>query len=370
MTPAPTLAHLPTPAAIVDLDVMEANLARMAGYAARHGLRLRPHVKTHKSPRLAAEQLRLGAAGLTVATLREAVTMRPVGGELLLAYPPVGDWRLAALTRIARDSPVAVALDSADALAGLGAAAARAGVRVTVLVEFDAGMRRCGVMRPADAVDLARRAAGHPSLEFGGLLFYPGHIRDAVPEQAAALRALAEELAGYIEALKQAGLEPAVVSGGSTPTAFASHEVPGITEIRPGTYVFNDRTTALLGACAWHDCAFTVLATVVSTSVPGAAVIDAGSKALSREEVRSRGAGFGALLDRPGVAVAGLSEEHGILDLSGSDWRPRIGERVRVVPNHVCVCVNLQKEVLGVRGDTVVSRWPVSARHWDPGTTR
>jgi D-serine deaminase-like pyridoxal phosphate-dependent protein len=366
----PTIASLPTPAAVVDLDVMEANLARMAGYTARHGLRLRPHIKTHKSPRLAAEQLRLGAVGLTVATLREAVVMGSVGGELLLAYPPVGDWRLDALMRLARDTAVSVALDSAEALAGLGAAAARAGVRITVLVEFDAGMRRCGVSTPAGAVALARRIAAHPGLEFGGLLFYPGHIRDAVPEQTGALRVLAADVARYIEALRAADLAPAVVSGGSTPTAYASHEVPGVTEIRPGTYIFNDRTTALMGACAWEDCAFTVLATVISTAVPGAAVIDAGSKALFREEVRGRGTGFGALLDRPAIPVAGLSEEHGILDLSGSDWRPRIGERVRVVPNHVCVAVNLHREIAGVRGDAIVGRFPVAARHWDPGPTR
>src|SRR5690606_29142862 len=156
------------------------------------------------------------------------------------------------------------------------------------------------------------------------------------------LRRLAADLAALIDRLADAGLPPTVVSGGSTPTAFGSDRIPGLTEIRPGTYIFNDRTTAVIGACEWDDCAYTVLATVVSTAVPGQAVVDAGSKALSREELRAPNAtGFGALLDRPEVQVRALSEEHGILDLSQTDWRPRIGDLVRIVPNHVCVSVNL-----------------------------
>jgi D-serine deaminase-like pyridoxal phosphate-dependent protein len=152
------------------------------------------------------------------------------------------------------------------------------------------------------------------------------------------------------------------VSGGSTPTFPRSHEVAGTTELRPGTSIFNDRTTAEIGACGWEACAYSVLATVVSTAVPGQAVVDAGSKALAKEEIRADVAGYGALLDRPGVVVKSVSEEHGILDLSGTAWRPRVGDRVRIVPNHVCVSVNLQERLWGVRGEAVVERWPVEAR--------
>jgi D-serine deaminase-like pyridoxal phosphate-dependent protein len=154
------------------------------------------------------------------------------------------------------------------------------------------------------------------------------------------------------------------VSGGSTPTLWHSHRVGAQTEIRPGTYVFNDRTTEAIGACGWDDCAYTVLATVVSTAVGGQAVIDAGSKALGREPLRSAGAGegLGALLDRPEVIVVRASEEHGILDLAATDWRPRVGDRVRVVPNHVCVSVALHEAVYGVRGAAVADAWPVAAR--------
>jgi D-serine deaminase-like pyridoxal phosphate-dependent protein len=141
------------------------------------------------------------------------------------------------------------------------------------------------------------------------------------------------------------------------------HEVPAITEVRPGTYVYNDRTTAAIGACAWDDCALTVLATVVSTAVPGQAVVDAGTKALGREPVRgAEGEGWGALLDRPDVVVARMSEEHGVLDLSRTSWRPEVGEQVRIVPNHVCIVVHLNDQVVGIAGDRVVERWAVEAR--------
>ena len=144
--------------------------------------------------------------------------------------------------------------------------------------------------------------------------------------------------------------------------AWRTHEVPGVTEIRPGTYVYNDRTTALIGACDWEDCALTVAATVVSVAVPGQAVIDAGAKALGREPARVDTDGYGALLDQPDVVVTRMSEEHGILDLSRTNWRPRVGDVVRVVPNHVCIVVHLFDEIIGVRGSSVETRWPVAAR--------
>lgn len=365
-----SLDDLETPAAVVDLDRMEANLDRLAAYVRTHGLALRPHIKTHKTPELAAEQLRRGAVGVTVATLREAEVMAAVADDILLAYPPVGAARIARLLALPAHVRLTVALDSRDALAPIAAAAAAAGRTIGVLVELDLGMRRCGVTRPDEAVALARAAAGLDGVEYRGVMFYPGHIREHVDDQGPALERLAADLSRFIDALAAAGLTPAVVSGGSTPAAFASHRIPGVTEIRPGTYIFNDRTTAHVGACAWEDCAFAVLATVVSVAVPGQAVIDAGSKALFRDEVRGgRGpaAGFGALRDRPDVVVRAMSEEHGILDLSCTDWRPRVGDRVLVVPNHVCVSVNQHDRLWGVRGDRVETCWTVAARGWTDG---
>jgi D-serine deaminase-like pyridoxal phosphate-dependent protein len=197
-------------------------------------------------------------------------------------------------------------------------------------------------------------------------MFYPGHIREHVDEQEPALELVSKQLRHVLDVLGDRGLQPACVSAGSTPAAFASHHIVGLTEMRPGTYIFNDRTTAAIGACEWDDCAYSVLATVVSTAVSVQAVVDAGAKALFREELRgSSWPGFGAVLDRPDVVVKGMSEEHGLLDLSKTDWRPRVGDRVRIVPNHVCVSVNLHDTVWGVRGERIEKSWPVTARGWE-----
>ncbi len=369
---------LPTPAALVDVDLMTANLDRMAAYTAEHGLALRPHTKTHKNPLLAREQLRRGAVGVTVATGPEAQVMGTVAHDILIAYPVLGGGRRAALHRLPADRDVSVAVDSEAALLALSDAAVSAGRDVAVLLEADVGMGRMGVADAAALVRLAREASRLDALRFRGVLFYPGHIRELVAAQGPALARLQQDLDARLAALIDAGLEPEVVSGGSTPTAFQSHRLHGVTEIRPGTYIFNDRTTAALDACRWEDCAYTILATVISTAVPGQAVVDAGSKALSREEIRAPTdarirtadgregptAGLGALLDRPEVVVRATSEEHGILDLRGGDWRPRVGDRVRIVPNHVCVSVNLQPVLYAVRGDAVVDRWEVAAKGW------
>jgi D-serine deaminase-like pyridoxal phosphate-dependent protein len=360
------LEELLTPAAVVDLPRMAANLDRMAAYCAEHGLALRPHTKTHKSPDLAAEQIRRGAAGLTVAQLHEASVMSTVCDDILLAHPPVGTPKLARLMSLPAAARYTVALDSVEALDGLAAAAAAAGREFGVLVELDLGMHRVGLADIAEAVDLCRRCTERDGVQWRGILFYPGHIREHVSGQQPAIARVDRELQRALAALGEADLAPDIVSAGSTPAAFSSHLVRGLTEIRPGTYIFNDRTTALLGACDWDDCAYSVLATVVSTAVAGQAVVDAGSKALFREDLRGDGTGFGALLDRPDVIVKSMSEEHGLLDTSRSEWRPRVGDRVRIVPNHVCVSVNLHAKVWGVRDDTIEASWPVAARGWEP----
>lgn len=364
--PPATLDTLLTPAAIVDLDRMEANLDRMAAYVRRHGLGLRPHTKTHKAPGLAAEQIRRGAIGLTVAQLHEAQVMGDVSPDILLAHPPVGAPKLRRLFALPAGLHLTVALDSAAALDALAQAAGAHGRDIGVLIELDLGMRRVGIADIAEAVRLCQRCSRLDGVTWRGIMFYPGHIREHVTQQDEALARVDAALQSALTALGDAGLTPAVVSAGSTPAAYASHRIRGLTEIRPGTYIYNDRTTAEIGACTWNECAYTVLATVISTAVPGQAVVDAGSKALFREELRgSAAAGFGALLDRPEVVVKGMSEEHGLLDLSRTDWQPRIGEIVRIVPNHVCVSVNLHDTVWGVRGDRIERRWSVPARGWE-----
>ena len=365
--PPRQIAQLETPAPLVDLNRLAQNLDRMAAYAALHGLALRPHVKTHKSPRVAAEQMRLGAVGLTCATPREAEVMSDVSRDVLVAYPIVGVPKLARLVALPANVRLTVAVDSETAVEQLAEAAREGGREVNVYVELDLGMHRVGVPNVEQAIALARQVIRHPRLHYAGITFYPGHIRGHVDEQHADLQRLASDISAAIKTMDRAGVRPAAVSGGSTPAAWRMHEIEGLTEVRPGTYVYNDRGTAALGACAWDDCAFTVLATVVSTAVPGQAVVDAGSKALGREPMRGvEGEGFGALLDRPDVTVQRMSEEHGILDLKNTDWRPQVGEQVRIIPNHVCVVVHLNDMMYGVRGDVVEATWPVAARGRQP----
>ena len=357
--------ELETPLPVVDLDRLERNLDTAARYAREHQLGLRPHIKTHKSTRLAAEQLRRGAVGLTCATPYEAEVMSEVADDILLAYPPVGALRARRIAALPEHVRLTVALDSATATDDLATAARAADREIAVYVELDLGMHRVGLPVVDDAIALARRIRDSAPLTFAGIAFYPGHIRERPESQDAKLAALREGLGDALSRFERAGVAARSVSGGSTPTMWRTHELPGVTEFRPGTYIFNDRTTAEIGTCAWTDCALTVLATVVSTAVPGQAVIDAGSKALGREPLRGASVGddgFGSLLEHPAVTVKSMSEEHGILDVSRSTWRPSVGERVRVIPNHVCIVVHLNDVVVGVRGAAVETSWPVAAR--------
>lgn len=353
---------LETPVPLVDLDRLQRNLDQMAGYAAEHNLALRPHIKTHKSPMIAGEQILRGASGLTCATLHEVEVMSEASRDILLAYPPIGQAHIRRLMRVSESLRLSVMLDSSEAIDDLAHAAERTERDIDVLVELDLGMHRVGVQHASEAVTLARQIEASPRLRYAGIGFYPGNIRDHVSAQQSALAGLDDALSAVIGELERVGLAPRVVSGGSTPTAAHSHLIAGLTEIRPGTYVYNDRTTAEIGACDWHDCALTVLATVVSTSVPDQAVIDAGSKALGREPLRGDGVGYGVVVGQPEIVVDGMSEEHGLLDLSGTSWRPAIGDQVRIIPNHACIVVHLNDKVVGVRGDAVMTRWPVTAR--------
>jgi len=359
-----SLESVETPAGLVDLSRAKANAERVAAYCRDHGLSWRPHIKTHKCTSLARVQLGVGIGGLTVATPREAEVMATVCDDLLLAYPIIGDSKLDRVMALPERVCLTVGLDSEAALKAAAAAATRAGRVVRVLVEIDLGMRRVGLETPEEAVRLAGLVRNLDGVTYAGLMFYPGHIRVPQEEQSAGLRTLAQELTVVLAALERAGLSPDVVSGGSTPTIWRSHEIHGLTEIRAGTCIFYDREDLMIGVAGLTDMAYTVLATVVSTSVSGQAVIDAGSKALSKE---GRGAdhGFGVLLQHPDVVVKGLSEEHGVLDIKSTDWRPQVGDKVQVIPNHVCVSVNLQEHLL-VLSEGGVEEWPLEAKGRGP----
>lgn len=355
------LETVETPVAVVDLPTVRNNAARVAAYAREHGIGWRPHVKTHKSRGIARIQVESGASGLTVATPREAEVMATVCDDLLLAHPPVGPARIQRMLTLPSSVALTVALDDGGALETFAAAASAMDRHVGVLLEVDMGMGRVGVDDLDVLVSLAERCASLSHLEYRGILFYPGHLRDPGPAGEEGFQQLRRRLARTLDVLHAAGLPPGVVSGGSTPLLYRSHELEGLTEMRPGTIIYNDRESLGAGVAAEGDLAYTILATVVSAPSPGRVVVDAGSKALSREEFRGPGGGYGALRSPAGVLVGRLSEEHGILELGGRNWTPQVGDRVRIVPNHVCVSVNLQDHMLVVDGERVES-WPVEGR--------
>jgi D-serine deaminase-like pyridoxal phosphate-dependent protein len=355
------IEDLDTPALVVDVDRMQRNLDRVADYARTHGKRVRPHTKTHKIPALGRMQLAAGAVGLTVAKTTEAeVMMKAAPSDLLIAYPVLGDAKMRRLVALAGQTSVTVSLDSAEVARAISSAAVQAGVSIGVLVEIDVGLHRVGVSPSTELIPLAKQVASLPGLRFEGVALYPGHVKSTDEEGVALLAQVESTVKEALSGLRAAGLEARIVSGGSTPALYCSHLLPSVNEIRPGTYVFNDRNTVFSGACTWDDCAAYVLTTVVSTSVPGRVILDGGSKTFSSD--RSAAEGFGRIVEAPDVLFEKMNEEHGFVDARTSDRKWRVGEKVRVIPNHICVAVNLHERIYGCRGDEVVEIWEVEGR--------
>lgn len=341
------LSDIPqTPALVIDEAVMTRNLSRLADYARRHGIGVRPHTKTHKSVELARRQVAFGAVGLTAAKVGEAEAMATAHADLLLAYPVIDAARTPRVARLALSNTVRVAVDSAEGCDALSAAARAAGSTIGILVDLDIGMHRTGVQSPAAALALAQRVARTPSLRLDGLFCYPGHVWNPAAEQGKPLAAIAALLDETIAMWGKSGLQAKIVSAGSTPTAYQSHLMPAVTEVRPGTYIYNDMNTVAAGFAALDDCAATLVCTVVSTAVPGQVIVDAGSKTLAMDRcIPAPDSGFGHVVGLPGAQVVKLSEEHGTIDVTqvdGGGQIPKIGDRVAIVPNHICPCVNLQ----------------------------
>jgi D-serine deaminase-like pyridoxal phosphate-dependent protein len=355
---------LPTPALVVDGPTVEANLRRMADYVAAHGLKLRPHTKTHKSLHVARLQMAAGAIGLTTAKVGEAEALASAANDLLIAYPLVDPSRCHRAAQLARDHTLHVAIDSFAAAEQLSAAAIAASSTIGILIDADIGYHRTGLADPIAAARLAEQVVRLPGLRFDGLHCYPGNVRGPQAAIAAQMADGEQQIAAMIQALRRAGLEPSIVSGGSTPTAFHSHLHPQLTEIRPGTYVYYDRNGYQWQLCRLNQCAARVIATVVSTAVADKAVIDAGSKTLSSDYcVGDAQLGHGMVLEYPAATISRLTEEHGELDVSRIVGpRPRVGERVTVLPNHICPCINLQDSIWWRDADGRLSLLPVDAR--------
>lgn len=335
----------------------------MASYCREHKLALRPHTKTHKMPEIARMQVRYGAPGITVAKLGEAEVMADAGmDDITIVYPLWGDSKWKRLTELAKHIKIAVTMDSLAVAEGISKTAQAAGVEVGIRLEFDTGLRRCGLPLKQEAMDVARRVRDLPSLRWEGVSVYPGHIVGTRVSREQDIVHENERLDQLYALLDSAGIPYPLVSGGNTPAAFESHRFHGITEIRPGTYVFNDRNTVDAESVSYADCAATVLTTIVSTSVPRRAIIDAGSKTLTSDSLHSgEGKHHGYILGHPEYVLEGLSEEHGHVSIPDGAT-PRVGDKLRVVPNHICPCINLQDEVYLVSGDQVVDRWKVAGR--------
>ncbi len=373
------VGDLPTPALLLELDVLERNLDRMAARASALGVALRPHAKTHKCLEVGRRQLARGAVGITVATLPEAQAFADGGfKDVTWAFPLVVG-RLDEVVALARRLAFRVTLDSPRALEALGAAARAAGVVVHAWLEVDAGHHRSGVDPAAAAtVELARRMAGERGVAFDGLLTHAGQSYQAGGRAARAAVAEAERatMAGLAARLAGEGITVSGVSVGSTPGMSAVERLDGVSEIRPGNYAFYDYMQAAVGVCAPADCAVSVLASVVSHQ-PGAghAVVDAGALALSKDAgphdpARARGLGpllaglAGAELE-PRLEVRGVSQEHGLVggpDIADVEGRLAVGDKVRILPNHSCLTAAMFDHYDVVRGEEVVDRWTIWRR--------
>lgn len=340
--------QLDTPVAIVELDKLEANIAKLQNYLAEHGLANRPHIKTHKIPEIAHMQVNGGAVGITCQKIGEAEVMAQAGiKDIFLPYNIIGPAKLERLMRLAHRVKLSVTVDSEFTVRGLTVAANQAGVELPVLVEFDSGAKRCGVQTPQEAADLARLIARSPGLSFGGLMTYPTNQTSDI-------------FARETKNLLKGDLEVARVSGGSTAGMWQAHTHPEITEHRAGMYIYGDRYTLKNGAMTLADCSFKVITTVVSRPTAERGILDGGSKTFSSDSLGLEG--YGLILEYPEAVIYGQSEEHGHVDFSKCAHKPEIGERVTVLPNHCCVVSNLFSQIVGVRHGQVEVIWPVAAR--------
>jgi D-serine deaminase-like pyridoxal phosphate-dependent protein len=361
-----SLEDLDTPALLFDLDVIERNIADMADVARESGVRLRPHTKTHKSPLLASMQIDAGAHGITVAKLGEAEVMVGAGlDDVLIAYPLVGRQKLLRLRELIERATIAVSLDAVEVAQGIGGVGLDAGVEIPVLVEVDTGHHRMGRAPGEPSAALVREIANVPGVRVAGLLTHAGHAYEAAdPSELQQLaRQEALDLIQTAERCRGEGLEVREVSIGSTPTARIGAQVDGVTEIRPGTYVFNDVQQMRLGVAPESACGARILTTVVARPTAERFLIDAGSKSLSSDGGNGPPfAGRGVVVGRPDLMIDFTTEEHGVGHLAADPAPLSIGERLEVIPLHVCSAVNLFDVAYGIRNGEIERTIPIAAR--------
>ena len=367
----PTLSEMQTPFVAIDVPAMTRNITRMAEAAAAGGKRLRPHGKTHKNGWIARQQVAAGAVGMTCAKPGEAEVFAAAGvDDIRIAYPvsPTYASRVISLMDGVRVSTIVDDLGIAQAWSDAMEAAGR---RLEVLVKIDVGTHRCGIdPKTRDALGFIEQVSRMPGLDLRGLLSHAGHAYagESAEHIARIAREEAALMAELVDGCERRGVDIAEVSVGSTPTALVSATLDGITELRPGNYVFHDRTQAGLGVVDWAGCALRVHASVATFPEPDRLVLDAGSKVLSSDGARGFGPtpGYGVVLGPdgtpdPGLLIERLSEEHAVVRVTG-ETRLRVGDRVTIVPNHACVVANLTSSYVLAEGETVIETQKVDAR--------
>ena len=352
LEPAPeTASRLETPVPVVDLDKVDRNLRLWQQRCDRIGLANRPHVKTHKMTSLAQYQLALGASGITVQKLGEAEVMAQAGiNDILLTYNVVGEAKVMRLAALARAIEISVVADNPTTLACLERAAKEAGSPIKTLVECDTGGGRNGVQSPKEAAALARRIADSPTLKFKGLMTFPK------PGERQRMGAFLEEA---VRLVGESGMPCECITVGGTPDIWKDDGLDCVSEYRAGTYIFNDQSMITAGACSEDDCAVDVIATIVSMPTSGRAVVDAGSKSLTSDQLGEPG--FGRIRGTD-ARLYSLTEEHGMIDRTKLGETVKIGDTVRIIPNHVCPVINLFDRVAVSSGGRILGYARVDAR--------
>lgn len=348
-------SEIDTPALLVDLDVMERNIAIMSDFYRDRPAKLRPHFKSPKTPAIAKRLLAAGAIGMTCAKVGEAEVLVEDGfRDILIANQVVGAAKLARLAQLAKRADMMVAVDSQPGIELLAEATHRAGVSVRVLVEVDIGMHRCGVRSSQDALDLARRVTACRSLRLAGLMGYEGHavMRPDRAERRQLVDAAMATLLDAAEHLRQGGLEVGIISAGGTGTYDMTGTTEGVTEIQAGSFVLMDGRYRQVDLP--FECALSLRTTVLSVPAPGTAIVDAGMKAITFEFGRP------TIKDLPGVTLQVLSEEHGHLIVDGAVLA--VGQHVELVPSHSDTTVNLHDWMFGLRGDRVEEIFRIEGR--------
>ena len=361
MNPGQSKQEIDTPALLVDLDKMENNINDMADYLKEVETQLRPHTKTHKVPEIAQMQLKAGAVGISCQKLGEAEVMAAAGvKDILIPNEIVGHSKIRRLAGLARKIRITTAVDSLENAKPLADQARQEGVELNVLVELDTGDGRSGVTPGERAVSLADEVARLDGLSLNGLMGFEGSVYRAmnIDERKEIVDDVVGTIVSTAEQMRKAGLDISVVSCGSSPSAKLSAKIPGVTEVRPGNYVFHDIMQVERGVVGEDRCALSVLATVISRPTPNRAVIDAGRKAFCND--------FGILRHRivghNDAEVAKMWEEHGAIEFSNPNSSLKVGDKVELIPYHACTCVNMHDVMIGLRDEVIREVWPIAGR--------